>query len=268
MNARAAFFAALSSLLGVFAYGPRMAAGQAPAQFEVASVKTNTSADGMNPSVLHAQTGGATPPQTAAKPVTGLVGKWQSPDSLVEFNADGTLLIGDVLYRYTVQGNTLTLIGADGSVPLPFQLAGDRLTVAINGQLTVLQRFVAGQTEPGGTTPAEMAGKWCYFANFNANNGGGTVTDECFTINANGTYTYHRESSMSAYAPGVYGSTASTQNDAGGWTLDGTRLIVNSRTSGTSTYTLEKKNNPKNRDPMLCLDGRCFVTYGPKPPWR
>jgi hypothetical protein len=45
-------------------------------------------------------------------------------------------------------------------------------------------------------------------------------------------------------------------------------LTVNSRTAGTNSYTLVRKNHPKNNDPMLCLDGRCFVTYGPKPPWR
>jgi hypothetical protein len=224
---------------------------------------------------LRAQTRGTTPPQTAEKSTGGLVGKWQSPDSLVEIKADGTLLIGQVPYRYAVKGNILTLIGSDGSAPLPFVLTGDRLTVAINGQPTVLTRVVEGSGAPGktagaagGTAPAELAGKWCYFSNFNATTGGGSMTDECFTLNANGTYTYHRESSMSAYAPGAYGATASTQNDTGTWSLNGVKLTVNSRTAGTSTYSLEKKNHPKNHDPMLCLDGRCFVTYGPKPPWR
>jgi hypothetical protein len=230
----------------------------------------------MSASALEARAGRQTAPQAPVKPASTLVGTWQSPDSVVEIKADGTLLINQVPYRYTVQGNVLTLIGVDGSVPLPFSLAGDRLTVAINGQLTVLQRIVAGQNTPGATaagagsatTPAELAGKWCYFANFNANTGGGSMTDECFTINANGTYSYHREASMSANAPGIYGGTASAQNDAGTWSLNGNRLTVNSRAAGTSTYTLEKKNHPKNHDSMLCLDGRCFVTYGPKPPWK
>lgn len=220
---------------------------------------------------LWAQTRGAAPPASGAKAAAGLVGKWQSPDSVVEIKADGTLLIDQVPYRYTVQGNVLTLIGIDGSVPIPFQLAGDRLTVSLNGQLVAMQRVVAGAAAPGasgGATAAELSGKWCYISNFTANNGGGLMSDECFTISPNGTYSYHRESSMSAYAPGAYGATASSQNDAGTWSLQGNRLTVNSRSAGTSVYTLEKKNHPKNRDPMLCLDGRCFVTYGPKAPWR
>jgi len=221
----------------------------------------------MPASALQAQTRSSTPADAPGKPATGLAGTWQSANTLVEITTDGTLLVGEVLYRYTVQGDTLTLIGVDGSVPVPFQLNGDRLTVSLNGQITVMQRVVPGQTAPGsagGTAPAELAGKWCYFSNVNATSGGGSMSDECFTMGANGTYSYHRESSMS----GTYGSTASAQNDGGTWELNGDRLTVNSRSAGTSVYTLVKKNHPKNHDPMLCLDGRCFVTYGPKPPWR
>ncbi len=136
-----------------------------------------------------------------------LVGKWQSPDSVVQINADGTLTINGTLYRYTVQGSAFTLIGFDGAVTMPFELDGDRLALTIKG-------------------------------------------------------------SASAYAPGAYGSTASQSRDAGTWTLDGTTLKVVWQTQGPGSYALVKRNHPKNNDPMLCLDGRCFVTYGPKPPWR
>lgn len=218
----------------------------------------------------------ATPKPQSARAST-LVGTWQGSDGIVKVNADGTLAIADgTRYRYTIQGNMLVLTGADGVTVVPFELKGDVLTVLVNGQLQTLQRVRAdasdtratGGTTPQGATAAELAGKWCYFANFNANSGGGRMTDECFTIYANGTYQYHRETSASAYAPGIYGSTASQTDDSGTWTLAGNTLTVVSRTQGTASYTLEKKNHPKTRDPMLCLDGRCFVTYGPKPPWR
>ena len=30
----------------------------------------------------------------------------------------------------------------------------------------------------------------------------------------------------------------------------------------------EKRNHPKNkRDPMICLNGECYVTFSNKPPW-
>jgi hypothetical protein len=134
--------------------------------------------------------------------------------------------------------------------------------------MLVLQRLSADASPTQGNEPGELVGKWCYFANFNAVSGGGRMTDECFTVYPNGTYEYHRETSASAYAPNVFGSTVSTQNDSGMWKLSGTTLTVISRTQGTLNYTLEKRNHPKTNDPMLCLDSRCFVTYSPKPPWR
>jgi len=212
----------------------------------------------------------AAAPQIAG--TSGLVGRWQSPDSVVQINADGTLTVNAVQYRYSVQANTLTLIGIDGSVPVPFKLAGDTLMVSLNGQLITMQRIRAGQPTPGGgaagsggpgATAAELAGKWCYVSNFTAN-AGGRVSDECITIAQDGTYRYHRETSSS----GQYGSTASSQDDYGTWRLEGGALAVSSRTQGPATYPLTKRNHPKTNDPMICLDGRCFVTYGPKPPWR
>lgn len=199
----------------------------------------------------------------------GLTGRWQSPDSVVEIKGDGTLTIDGTPYRYSVQGNVLSLIGYDGTLPVPFRLQGDTLTVSLNGEAVTLQRIRPGQAPSGGagagTTGgiADLAGKWCYVSNFTANVGG-RVSDECFTINRNGTYTYHRETSSS----GAYGSAASQEDDSGAISLNGTTLTVQSRAQGTLTYQLVKRNHPKTNDPMLCLSGQCFVTYGPRAPWR
>jgi hypothetical protein len=106
---------------------------------------------------------------------------------------------------------------------------------------------------------------WCYFSSFSANSGGGSMTDECFTISHNGTYSCHREGSISAHSPGIYG-TASQTDDQGTFQVSGSTQVVNSRTQGKSTYSLEKRNHPKTGDPMLCLDGRCDVTYNQRPP--
>ena len=216
----------------------------------------------LNP--LATRTADAQPSAGQVNVAAGLVGRWQSSDSLVEINADGTLSVNGTRYRYTVQDSILTLIGVDGTLPVPFRQSGDTLTVSLNGTLATLQRIRPGQTPPTGAGGgAELVGKWCYISNFTANNGG-RISDECFTMAADSTYRYHRESSSS----GQYGSTASQQDDYGTWRLNGSVLTVNSRAQGTVAYQLVKRNHPKNNDPMLCLDGQCFVTYGPKPPWR
>jgi hypothetical protein len=202
---------------------------------------------------------------------SSLVGSWQGPQGLIQIMADGKMFIQNTAYRYTVQGNTLTLIGNDGSLPMPFQLNGNSLTVSLNGQTAVLTRVTGaaqGGSGGGGAGIAELAGKWCYFSSFSANAGGGSMTDECFTINANGTYSYHREGSISAYAGGMYGGTASQTDDRGTVQLQGTILMVNSQSQGASSYNVTKRNHEKTGDAMLCLDGRCFVTAYQRPAWR
>jgi hypothetical protein len=202
-----------------------------------------------------------------AQAQAGVVGSWQSPDSEVVIKADGSLTIDGTPFRYTIAGNVFTLIGSDGALPMPFELKGDQMSVLINGQVVVMHRKAPGA--PAGGAPAgqgqggELAGKWCYLSNVTASNGG-RMSDECFTLYANGTYQYYNETSSS----GPNGGSASQQRDSGTWAVNGSSLTVNSRSQGRTAYALTKRNHPKNNDPMLCLDGRCFVTYGPKPPWR
>lgn len=48
----------------------------------------------------------------------------------------------------------------------------------------------------------------------------------------------------------------------------GARLTAHSRSGKVASYALEKRNHPKNkRDPMICLDGQCYVTFYNKPAW-
>jgi hypothetical protein len=73
---------------------------------------------------------------------------------------------------------------------------------------------------------------------------------------------------MSANAPGMWGGTSSQSADSGRWSVAGNRITAQSRSGQTNSYTLEKRNNPKNRrDPMICLDGDCYTTYYNRPPW-
>ena len=56
-----------------------------------------------------------------------------------------------------------------------------------------------------------------------------------------------------------------TMNGLVGYDLAGTKSLA---TLGVTTYVLEKRNHPKNNEPMLVLDGQAFVTFYQKPPWR
>jgi hypothetical protein len=95
-------------------------------------------------------------------------------------------------------------------------------------------------------------------------NSGGSSRMTCFELKADGTYTYEHESSMSAST----GAAASQSSDAGRWRVSGNQLTAQSRSGRVTTYTLEKRNHPKNqRDPMICLDGSCYVTYYNRPAW-
>lgn len=73
---------------------------------------------------------------------------------------------------------------------------------------------------------------------------------------------------MSANAPGMWGGTSSQSADAGRWTLAGNRITAHSRSGQATSYTLEKRNHPRNRrDPMICLDGDCYTTLYNRPAW-
>jgi len=106
-----------------------------------------------------------------------------------------------------------------------------------------------------------MFGKWCYFSGAST---GQIIASrqQCFTLNPDGTYTYAGESDN----VNQYGGANSQSSDSGTWSVQGSTIVANSRAQGRVVYQLEKKNN-KNNDPMLCLDGQCYVTYGQKPPW-
>ena len=86
----------------------------------------------------------------------------------------------------------------------------------------------------------------------------------CFELRPDGTYTYQSQSSMSA----TTGGSASQSGDSGRWSVAGNRITAHSRSGQTTTYTLDKRNHPKNRrDPMICLDGDCYATAYNRPPW-
>jgi hypothetical protein len=121
------------------------------------------------------------------------------------------------------------------------------------------------QGVPGakGAVPAELAGQWVFFSNFNANNGGGSSRQKSLTLRADGSYTYSAENVSTNPNGAAWGD----QSDAGQWTSDGTSITFRSNGGGARTLSLVKRNHPKNKDPMLVIDGSAFVTATQRAPW-
>ena len=200
---------------------------------------------------------------------------------VAQFEAGGNGRINGESMRWQALGRMLFIEQQGQVAAYSFEVQGDRLSVS-GGDLSgvvVLSRGIAAadaakakQPKPAPAAVAaaggqELVGRWCQLSTYTANTGGSSRAT-CFELKADGTYTYHHEGSMSAQAPGVRGGTASQSSDAGRWRVSGNHLIAHSQRGTVSTYALEKRNHPKNkRDPMICLDGECFVTYYNRPPW-
>lgn len=224
----------------------------------------------------------------SAVSAASLVGTWRGSldgeDLVLDLRADGTgTLSGDPI-RYQLLGDQLLVQSADGEVlAYTARQKGNTLVVSggdIDGSLT-LTRGKASAKSKTPTAPAtvaaapgkggvrnEMVGRWCLVTSFNNTlSGGGSQTERCFELRADGSYLYNYENSMSAYSSGAWGGANSSSGDQGRWTATANSLTAHSAGGGSTTYALEKRNHPKNRDPMLCLDGDCYATHWQKPSW-
>ena len=108
---------------------------------------------------------------------------------------------------------------------------------------------------------------WKLDNNVNTTNSGGSTSSRCIVLNANGTYEYASERSMDTNTNAFYAGTSSQGSDRGTWYVQGNRIYYNSQTTGKGSYQLQKVNHPKNRDPMIVLDGESYVTFYQKPSW-
>jgi len=190
-----------------------------------------------------------------------IVGYWRNATGYAKFNADGTGTIDGQDGRYQIRGDQITLMGAQGQVTLPFSVEGDRLTLMVGGNAVVLNR--AKEETGAGSVHMELVGKWCWMSQTNATNGGARQSNRCITLNANGTYQY--AGLTDSYNP--YGGATSQSSDSGTWSATDTTLTARSASGRVTVYRLEKRNHPKNKDPMIVLNGDTFVTYYNKPPW-
>ena len=205
---------------------------------------------------------------------------------LVEFAAGGTGKAHGQPIRWQTLGGALFVQDQSGTTTYGFKVEGEKLLVYPQGQSQPVtltkgsgaydaamkqqkqQQAKAPSGDAKGAAPAsgngqELVGKWCDVGAMSTG-GGSSSRMACIELRPDGTYTYNAESSRSVSA----GSTASQSSDAGRWSYNGTQLVAQSRSGQTNTYNLEKRNHPKNkRDPMICLNGACYVTFYNKPAW-
>jgi hypothetical protein len=191
--------------------------------------------------------------------------QWQALGQLLFFQQQGGQVI---TYSFEVKGDELRVAGGDlGGV-----VAFSRGTAAADAARAKLAAAKAAAPAKAGAQVSaaasgdgqELVGKWCKITGFSANRGG-SQSSQCFELRPDGTYLYRGESSSS----GAYGGTASQSSDAGRWKVSGNQLTAQSQRGTVNTYTLEKRNHPKNRgDPMICLNGECYVTFYNRPAWQ
>jgi len=195
--------------------------------------------------------------------VNGKPMQWQTLGKLLFVQKQGE---SPQSYSFDVKGDKLSVGGGDldGVVTLSRGTAAAEAAAKTAKANPSSSQAASG----GGGGGRELVGKWCKGSNFTANSGGGSSRMACIELKPDGSYTYRSEGSMSANAPGMWGGTSSQSGDAGRWTVAGNQITAQSRSGKVSTYTLEKRNHPKNRrDPMICLDGDCYTTYYNRQPW-
>lgn len=178
--------------------------------------------------------------------------QWQALGPLLAIQQQGQ---DAVAYTYKVEGSRLSISGGDLAT-----------TVVLSRGNKPVVPAKAGTPSPA-RSAQELVGTWCKMSTLTTNSGG-SQRSTCFELRADGTYTYQHQGSMSAQAPGMWGGTSSQGTDAGRWSVRGNQLTAQSQRGTVNTYTLEKRNHPKNkRDPMICLDGECYVTLYNRAPW-
>lgn len=192
--------------------------------------------------------------------INGQPMRWQTLGPMLFIEQNGEV----ATYGFKVEGDKLQVSGGDLAQPATLGKGRAAYDAAMKAQQKATKGGAApAQAGARSSNGDELVGKWCDVRAMSSTSGGSSRM-ECFELRPDRTYVYSFESSRSVAA----GSTASQGSDAGRWSYDGAQLTAQSRNGRTRTYALEKRNHPKNRrDPMICLDGSCYVTFYNKPAW-
>lgn len=219
-------------------------------------------------------------PPNPAPTSNSVVGIWSGNNETIEFTKAGKCVYQGMVYSYQAANGNVTLQTSQGNSTMGYAVSGNQLSLSFNGKTFNYSKNgapVTGVTSSANTPTTtavgrqvaqDLVGKWCY-VNVNSTNSGGSSTEQCITLKADGTYEYYSESSRSVNTNAYSGGTNSQNSDRGTWTYAGGRIYyTSSMGAGSGSYLLEKRNHPKNNDPMIVLDGQTYVTFYQKAPWR
>lgn len=203
-----------------------------------------------------------------------LIGVWSGNGETIEFKSNGQCVYLGNTFPYEESQGHIILTTQQGKVMFAYTIQGQQLDLSANGQKVSYSRGVNNQAAKSnsssvkneGNIAQELVGKWCW-TNVTTTNSGGSTSSRCIVLNANGTYEYASERSMDTNTNTFYAGTSSQGSDRGTWYVQGDRIYYNSQTTGQGSYQLQKMNHPKNRDPMIVLDGETYVTFYQKPSW-
>jgi hypothetical protein len=192
---------------------------------------------------------------------SNLIGVWEGQQGKMVFYPEGNLFYNGTSYQYSVYGNTISITANDGSITFNYSISNNQLTVTQNAnsatytKTSVLRQDVVDQ---------QMVGKWCIMSSsYNSYSGGGSSSEECITLNADGTYSYN----YSASRESVYGGTSNQDSDLGTWRTDGLTVVSSSQTTGKTTRYSLLKENAQNGDATIVIGGKKFVTAYNRPGW-
>lgn len=136
-------------------------------------------------------------------------------------------------------------------------------------QLIRALALAAGRFESAGTgdtQPEDLVGSWCQARSTSGLARGGSFRGARFTLFRDGRYRFEMERSVSAYSSHAVLLSSSDGSDSGRWSVAGPVLTAVSDSLGLRRFALSRRNCAAG-EPMLCLDGECFVGEQVRAPW-
>lgn len=202
-----------------------------------------------------------------------ITGTWNNDEvGTLTFNANGNGTFAGSSFTFTNTSNKIFASSEDGDFIYNYKITNGQLIIS-GGIFDAPVTFSKTKTSSSGTSSPKsgsidksIVGTWCW-TNASSTYTSSSSNTRCIVINANGTYQYTYEGSISGSGGGYYGGSSSQNADHGTWKLNGNTISVVSASEGAQTLSFQKKNHPKTGDPMIVIDGDAYVTYYQKNPW-
>lgn len=202
-----------------------------------------------------------------------ITGTWNNDEvGTLTFNANGNGTFAGSSFTFTNTSNKIFASSEDGDFIYNYKMTNGQLIIS-GGIFDAPVTFSKTKTSSSGTSSPKtgsidksIVGTWCW-TNASSTYTSSSSNTRCIVINANGTYQYTYEGSISGSGGGYYGGSSSQNADHGTWKLNGNTISIVSANEGAQTLSFQKKNHPKTGDPMIVIDGDAYVTYYQKNPW-